>query len=214
MVQQSLIVHGHFVFDSTLVLLKLLALYHSCATFSVAVCTFAQNCICGFFVLCILPFYYFIFAPFLYFVFVLFCIFWHQNVICYSHGTKIQDRERNGCFFSLPKTRIVGKYIYVHFIRERCILFWPCYIQELRIPNHLADSLGDLIDHIGYLPTSLLLQIALLASSIVLSWYHHQSESHQQGLVCTWIGPIDQYNRPDPRTPGSNKNYHEIFISV
>ena len=72
----------------------------------------AQNCICGFFVLCILPFYYFIFAPFLYFVFVLFCIFWHQNVICFSHGTKIQDREGNGCFFLL-KTRIVGKYICV-----------------------------------------------------------------------------------------------------
>ena len=81
-----------------------MALYHSCATFSVVVCTLAQNCICGFFVLCILPFYYFIFAPFLYFVFVLFCIFWHQNVICYSHGTKIQDREGNGCFFS-PKNK-------------------------------------------------------------------------------------------------------------
>ena len=167
------------------------------------------------------------FVAFLYCVFYLFIIsYLHLFCILYLYFfvffdtrmwsvTAMAPRYKTGremVVFFLLKTRIVGKY--VHFIRERGILFWPCYIQELRIPNHFADSLGDLIDHIGHLPTSLLLQIALLASSIVLSWYHHQSESHQQGLVCTWIGPIDQYNRPDPRTPGSNKNYHEIFISV
>ena len=122
--------------------------------FCIVYFTFLLFHICTFFVFCICTFLYFLTPE---------CDLlqpWHQ------------DTRQGGkwlFFFSLPKTRIVGKYIYVHFIRERCILFWPCYIQELRIPNHLADSLGDLIDHIGYLPTSLLLQIALLASSIVLS---------------------------------------------
>ena len=89
MVQQSLIVHGHFVFDSTLVLLKLLALYHSCATFSVVVCTLAQNCICGFFVLCIFTFLLFHICTFFVFCICTFLYFltpecdllqpWHQD---------------------------------------------------------------------------------------------------------------------------------------
>ena len=47
-----------------------------------------------------------------------------------------------------------------------------------------------------------------MAPSIVLSWYHHQPESHQQSLNqslgCMYIetpGPIDR----TPETPGSGK---------
>ena len=49
-----------------------------------------------------------------------------------------------------------------------------------------------------------------LASSIVLSWYHHQPESHQQSFTKsrTYIetpGPIDR----TPETPGSGKKNRE-----
>ena len=54
-----------------------------------------------------------------------------------------------------------------------------------------------------------------LASSTVLSWYHHQPESHQQSFTKSWMyvqrpGPIDR----TPETPGSGKNHSLNYLRL
>merc|ERR1712015_257980 len=90
----------------------------------------------------------------------------------------------------------------------------------MQLLHHLADPLGDLISHIGQLGISILAyhSTTILMTTInsklpywhhqlVLSWYHHQPESHQQSLnQRSWTdietpGPIDR----TPETPGSGK---------
>ena len=105
MVQQSLIVHGHFVFDSTLVLLKLLALYHSCATFSVAVCTFAQNCICGFFVLCIFTFLLFHICTFFCILYLHFFVFFDTRMWSVTAMAPRYKTGREMVVFFSPKNK-------------------------------------------------------------------------------------------------------------
>ena len=94
---------------------------------------------------------------------------------------------------------IISMTIITYPIAQQPILSptWSQLQHSLQLLHHLADPLGDLIAHIGHLYTSLPLQVGvsntILMTTInsklpywhhqlVLSWYHHQPESHQQSL--------------------------------
>ena len=82
----------------------------------------------------------------------------------------------------------------------------------IQLLHHLADPLGDLLAHIVHLLVNLLLHVLLgIALSawywhhqLVLSWYHHQPESHQQcfNKRCAYSDTV----RVPSRVPSSSSN--------